>query len=225
MSKPIVLYSGGLDSTVLLWSLRPNVKALLFDYGQRHSKELKQAVQICQTHQIEWELADLQSIRELISSGSQTGNEPVPEGHYAEESMKATVVPNRNMIMLSIAVGWAVATKSPYVAWAAHAGDHPLYPDCRPDFFEALRNAIEIGNAWSNVTLQAPFILKTKAEIVKLGHQLGAPLDQTWSCYNSGPIHCGRCGTCVERQEAFALAEVDDPTEYVDTSFWKEKCK
>jgi 7-cyano-7-deazaguanine synthase len=212
--KPIVLYSGGLDSTVLLWSLRPNVKALLFDYGQRHRKELLHAINICEADNIEYEIANLVPIRNLLASGSQTGNEPVPEGHYAEESMKATVVPNRNMIMLSIAVGWAVSTGSQKVLWAAHAGDHAIYPDCRPEFLGAMVDAIQIGNAWSPVLLEAPFIYKTKAEIVKLGAELHAPLDQTFSCYKGGILHCGMCGTCTERKEAFQLAGVVDPTEY-----------
>lgn len=216
-NKPIVLFSGGLDSTVLLWSLRPNVKALLFDYGQRHRKELGRAEGICITHKIEWELADLTPIHDLIASGSQTGNQPVPEGHYAEESMKATVVPNRNMIMISIAVGWAVAS-SPNdaidVYAAMHAGDHTIYPDCRPEFVEAMQKAIRVGNAWSRPYFNAPFIYKTKAEIVKLGAQIHAPMDQSWSCYKGGILHCGVCGTCVERKEAFQLAGVVDPTEY-----------
>jgi len=214
MSKPIVLFSGGLDSTVLLWSLRPNVKALLFNYGQRHSKELEAAQRICRTHNIEWEFADLSPIRHLISSGSQTGDQPVPEGHYAEESMKATVVPNRNMIMISIAVGWAVSTGSSEVYWAAHAGDHAIYPDCRPEFLSAMEKAVREGNAWTPVHLLAPFIRSIKAEIVEIGAGLHAPLDQTWSCYKGGILHCGKCGTCVERKEAFQLAGVVDPTEY-----------
>jgi len=221
MSKPVVLFSGGLDSTVLLWSLRPNVKAISFDYGQRHNKELTQADNICSAADIEHEVVDMAwarkgfvSIFDLIKSGSQTGNEPVPEGHYAEESMKATVVPNRNMIMLSIATGWAVSTGSTKVLWAAHAGDHAIYPDCRPEFLDAMALAIKTGNAWSPVELQAPFIHKTKAEIVKLGAGLHAPLDQSWSCYKGGILHCGKCGTCVERREAFQLAGVVDLTEY-----------
>jgi len=221
MSKPIVLFSGGLDSTVLLWSLRPEVKAISFNYGQRHSKELISAERICILGEVEYAIVDLahsdgimESVFDLISSGSQTGNQPVPEGHYAEESMKATVVPNRNMIMLSIATGWAVSTDSTKVLWAAHAGDHAIYPDCRPEFLDAMALAIKTGNAWSPVELEAPFIRKTKAEIVELGAELHAPLDQSWSCYKGGILHCGKCGTCVERREAFQLAGVVDPTEY-----------
>lgn len=214
-NKPIVLFSGGLDSTVLLWSLRPNVKALLFDYGQRHRKELYQAAAICEQYKIEFEVAQLYEIQNLLKGSSQTDPTiPVPEGHYTEESMKATIVPNRNAIMLSIAYGWAVATKSPEVLYAAHAGDHTIYPDCRPEFFNAFQQAMYIGNAWYTPSLCAPFVNRTKAEIVKLGADLHAPLDQTWSCYKGGILHCGSCGTCVERKEAFQLAGVVDPTEY-----------
>jgi 7-cyano-7-deazaguanine synthase len=131
-------------------------------------------------------------------------------------------VPNRNMIMISIAVGWAVSTGSKEVYIAAHAGDHTIYPDCRPDFIDELRGAILTGNDWSPIMLQSPFERMTKADIVSVGFQNHAPLDQTWSCYNSGPIHCGRCGTCIERQEAFAHAGVEDPTEYQDNTFWKK---
>jgi 7-cyano-7-deazaguanine synthase len=221
-NKPIVLFSGGLDSTVLLWSLRPNVKAISFNYDQRHVKEIDVASRICKTAGIEHVVVDLAGcsvgpfycVAELIKAGSQTGDQPVPEGHYAEESMKATIVPNRNAIMISIAIGWAVSTGSKDVYTAVHAGDHAIYPDCRPEFIVAMQQAVIEGNKWNISYLQAPFVYKTKAEIVKIGAQLNAPLDQTWSCYNAGPIHCGACGTCVERKEAFQLAGVVDPTEY-----------
>lgn len=226
MSKPIVLFSGGLDSTVLLWRERQKhpVKALSFNYGQRHSKELEHAIYFCNEHLIEHEVCDLgfpviprhnwKVVADLIASGSQTGNVPVPEGHYAEESMKQTIVPNRNMIMISIAVGWAVATSSQKVMWAAHAGDHAIYPDCRPLFFETLRDAIVVGNEWTPVALSAPFIHLTKAEIVKMGYALKAPMELSYSCYKGQERHCGKCGTCVERKEAFQLAGVPDPTLY-----------
>jgi len=224
MSKPIVLFSGGLDSTVLLWSLRPNVKAISFDYNQRHYKELDTAQRICNQYDIEHVVVDLAmsepgyvSLAELFhqAQSSQTNRDvQVPEGHYAEESMKATVVPNRNMIMISIAVGWAVSSGSKDVYAAMHAGDHTIYPDCRSEFVVPLQQAIQKGNAWNICYFWAPFLEKTKAEIVKLGASIHAPLDQTWSCYKGGILHCGVCGTCVERKEAFQLAGVVDPTEY-----------
>jgi 7-cyano-7-deazaguanine synthase len=222
--KPIVLFSGGLDSTTLLLRelQKGEVKALSFNYGQRHAEELDVALKLTRKLKIEHVIVDLgstpvfpfYSVAELIQKGSQTGSEPVPLGHYTEPSMKTTIVPNRNMIMISIAVGWAVATDSERVLWAAHAGDHAIYPDCRPDFLYALREAINQGNAWDEVHLDAPFIYLSKAEIVKMGQALGVPFAETYSCYQGRPQHCGRCGTCVERKEAFQLAGVPDPTQY-----------
>jgi 7-cyano-7-deazaguanine synthase len=210
----VMLYSGGLDSTVLLYKLKPNVKALLFNYGQRHKKELQNAGDICRDLDVAYNYVDLHDINFLIASGSQAGLAPVPEGHYAEESMKQTIVPNRNMIMISIAVGHAITIGAVNVWYAAHAGDHAIYPDCRPEFVEAMQHAIAIGNAWYPPTLNAPFINMTKAEIVALGSMFDVPFARTWSCYKGEALHCGRCGTCVERKEAFVLADVEDPTQY-----------
>jgi 7-cyano-7-deazaguanine synthase len=225
LSKPILLFSGGLDSTVLLWKLKPNVKCLSFNYGQLHSKELDHAVEIARIVGVEHQIVNLSpmghdqlidhvSVSELIAAGSLTGQEPVPEGHYAAGSMKTTIVPNRNMIMLSIAVGWAVATHSKEVHWAAHAGDHAIYPDCRPNFFQMMREAIHFGNEWTPVELKAPFINMTKREIVNQGRALNVPFELTWSCYKGESKPCGRCGTCVERLEAFLLNDIPDPLEY-----------
>ncbi len=127
--------------------------------------------------------------------------------------MKATVVPNRNMILLALAAGWAISQKADAIAYAAHGGDHAIYPDCRPEFAEAMRHAIGLAD-WHRVELLRPFVTLTKADIVRRGAELGAPLGSTWSCYRGGARHCGRCGTCVERREAFALAGVPDPTDY-----------
>jgi 7-cyano-7-deazaguanine synthase len=150
----------------------------------------------------------------LLSGSSLTSpNIQVPEGHYEDESMKATVVPNRNMILLSIATGWAVSTGASSVSYAAHFGDHAIYPDCREEFADAMNNIMEIAG-WDKVSLNRPFSSFTKADIVKLGDELGVPFEKTWSCYKGGQIHCGVCGTCVERREAFELAGVTDPTIY-----------
>lgn len=212
--KAVVLYSGGMDSTVLLWSLLPGAKALLCDYGQRHSKELARARAICGKYGIEHETAHLQGISHLLNKGSQSGREAVPDGHYAEESMKVTIVPNRNAIMLAVACGWAVSTGCRRVFFAAHAGDHAIYPDCRREFIDAFDKAMGLGNAWDPVEIVAPFADMTKAEIARRGFELGAPLEMTWSCYKGGELHCSKCGTCVERKEAFQLAGVEDPTVY-----------
>jgi 7-cyano-7-deazaguanine synthase len=137
----------------------------------------------------------------------------VPEGHYEAESMKATVVPNRNAIMISIAYGHAVSIGAETVGVGVHAGDHAIYPDCRAQFIDMLSSTLQVGND-SDLRIYAPFIDKTKSDIVKYGTALGVPFDLTWSCYKGLEKHCGRCGTCVERKEAFQLAGVNDPTEY-----------
>ncbi len=137
----------------------------------------------------------------------------VPLGHYEAENMKATIVPNRNMVFLAVATAWAISQKAQYIAYAAHSGDHAIYPDCRPEFADAMAQAIKLAD-WHPVELLRPFVSKTKAEIVKLGQELGVPYQWTWSCYQGGSVHCGACGTCIERREAFALAGVPDPTEY-----------
>ena len=127
--------------------------------------------------------------------------------------MKATVVPNRNMIMLSIAAGWAISRRADRVAYAAHGGDHAIYPDCRREFIDALGEAIIIAD-WHPVRLYGPYVAISKADVVALGQKLGVPFDRTWTCYKGRTKHCGKCGTCVERREAFALAGVPDPTSY-----------
>jgi 7-cyano-7-deazaguanine synthase len=210
----VMLYSGGMDSTVLLYKLKPDVKPLLFDYGQRHSKELSCAVARCNDLQLDYDFVDLRAMQHLIAKGSQSGSEPVPEGHYADESMKTTVVPNRNSIMLSIAIGHAIAIGAKNVHFAAHAGDHAIYPDCRPEFVYAFNRAMQLANEWSPVNVWAPFINMTKADIVQEGARYGVPFERTWSCYKGGTLHCGVCGTCTERKEAFAIADVTDPTIY-----------
>lgn len=216
--RTVLVYSGGLDSTVLLYELRRRghqVWALSVDYGQRHSKEVEAARAICQAIGVEHRVADLRGIRPLLGGNALTDDLGVPDGHYSDQSMKLTVVPNRNMILLSLAIGWAVSLKLEAVAYAAHAGDHPIYPDCRAEFIEAMRRAAELCD-WHVVRLLAPFVDQTKADIVRLGADLGVPFKNTWSCYHGGPRHCGRCGTCIERREAFMLARIADPTEYAD---------
>lgn len=216
--KLVTLLSGGLDSTVLLYKLvhdQHAVRALSVNYGQRHLRELGAAQLVAEAaHVDEWVLADLSAAASLFAGSSQTSpGVPVPEGHYTEASMKATVVPNRNMVMLSLAAAWAISVKAEAVCYAAHAGDHAIYPDCRPEFFNALDEAVRLADWW-RVKLFAPFLLLTKAEIVALGEALRVPFGATWSCYKGGERHCGRCGTCVERREAFQLAMVKDPTDY-----------
>jgi 7-cyano-7-deazaguanine synthase len=217
--KTVLIYSGGLDSTVLLHRLvadGDDVAALSVDYGQRHRRELISAAAACARLGVEHEVADLSGLRRLLAGSSQTDDAvPVPLGHYAAETMKATVVPNRNMVMISVAAAWAIARGADRVAYAAHGGDHAIYPDCRPGFAAAVDAALSLAD-WHPVTLHAPYLGMTKADIVAEGARLGIPLADTWSCYDGGDVHCGACGTCVERREAFDLAGVPDPTEYRD---------
>jgi len=217
----IVIFSGGLDSTVLLHKLKNEgheVLALSIDYGQRHRYELTQAARICARLGIEHRTADLSALKPLLSGSSQTSDDqPVPHGHYAEESMKLTVVPNRNMLMMAVAGAWAISRKAHGIGYAAHAGDHAIYPDCREEFVQALDTALGLAD-WHPVYILRPFMNMTKADIVREGHRLGAPLEMTYSCYEGVPeIHCGKCGTCVERREAFEIAQVKDFTNYVQT--------
>jgi 7-cyano-7-deazaguanine synthase len=217
MKKVVTIYSGGMDSTVLLYHLMSegyDVRAISMDYGQRHRKELESARTICGTIGLQHEVADLRGITHLLGGSSLTDMKiDVPEGHYAAENMKATVVPNRNMIMLSVAIGYAITLQAPYVAYGAHAGDHTIYPDCRPEFASAINTAAMLAD-WHQVELLHPFVRMTKAEIAKRGAELGVTFELTWSCYKGGRVHCGRCGTCVERREAFELAGLADPTKY-----------
>lgn len=229
--KPaVVIVSGGLDSTTLAYWVRANITShvhgLGFNYGQRHAKELTFAQRLVDRGILDsYRIVDLTNIHPLVAASSLTNlSVAVPDGHYAEETMKATVVPNRNMIMLSIAVGYAVTIQAESGVWyGVHGGDHFIYPDCRPEFVKQLNFAAIAGNEgfirWINEAVNAPFSKIGKHDIVHEGTGLGVPFVETWSCYKGGDIHCGRCGTCVERKEAFRLAQVVDPTEYVDPGF------
>lgn len=216
--KTYLLMSGGVDSTVLAVQLkmieRREVHAVAFDYGQRHQRELKAADKIAGVLDIPLTVIHLPFMATFLPGSSQTDEKvEVPEGHYTDETMKLTVVPNRNMVMLALAAAIAIANKAERLAYAAHAGDHAIYPDCRPAFIEALTKALDLCD-WNPVKLEAPFAQRSKADIVRLGSAIAAPLGLTYSCYKGGRLHCGKCGTCVERREAFEQAGVTDPTSY-----------
>lgn len=213
----VLILSGGLDSTVLLHHLRAeghHLQALSFDYGQRHARELEHARRICEGTDTPHRVVDLRGLAPLFArSGLVDRSIPIPHGEYDEDNMRVTVVPNRNMIMLSVAVAWAITLRAGAVAFAAHHGYHTLYPDCTPGFIDALAHAVHKADD-HRVELLAPFARWTKADIVQRGAELAVPFALTWSCYEGGEVHCGRCGTCVERREAFATASVSDPTRY-----------
>lgn len=216
MGKVVCLLSGGIDSSTLLGKLlweKNEVYPVVFNYGQKHSKEIEHAKLVAGHYGLELMEVDISGIKPLISKSSLTSDEPIPEGHYADESMKSTVVPNRNMIMISLAVGYAWTIGASKVCFAAHGGDHPIYSDCRPDFVKSINNTVIIGTE-DRVRVEAPFVNTDKTEIVKLGNKIGVPFDKTWSCYKGKEKHCGLCGTCVERKESFEKTGVEDPTEY-----------
>ncbi|MBY3089165.1 7-cyano-7-deazaguanine synthase QueC [Rhizobium laguerreae] len=223
--KTIVVCSGGLDSVSLAHKVAAEkqlIGLVSFDYGQRHRKELDFAASCAVRLSVPRHIIDIASIGGHLSGSALTDNVEVPDGHYAEETMKATVVPNRNAIMLAIAFGLAAAQKADAVAVAVHGGDHFIYPDCRPGFIDAFqRMQNEALNGYASVKLLAPYVDVSKAAIVVDGEKHGTPFSETWSCYKGGELHCGRCGTCVERREAFHLADVPDHTEYEDRDFWK----
>ena len=224
MTGSVVVCSGGMDSVTLAHLIERETgvdRLVSVDYGQRHRKELGFAHACARDLGVPWHLVDLSALS-LHLPGSALTDEgvDVPEGHYAHPTMKQTVVPNRNMILLSVAVGIAVAHGSSGVATAVHAGDHPVYPDCRPAFIAALDLAVLYateGFAVENFQVVAPFGNMTKADIVIQGQELGVDWTKTWSCYVGGAIHCGACSTCFERREAFELAGVADPTKYLGT--------
>lgn len=210
MKDAILVYSGGMDSTTLLYYLIAqgiHVTALSFDYGQRHKRELDAASMLCKEIGVDHHILDITSVKKLLKGSSLTDDsEDVPHGHYAAENMKTTVVPNRNAMMLSIAYAHAVSSGASSVYFAAHAGDHFIYPDCRPPFVRALEYALQLGND-SSIKIEAPFINMTKGEIAALGSKLNVPYDSTWTCYEGGDEPCGKCGACTEREEAFQYAE------------------
>jgi 7-cyano-7-deazaguanine synthase len=224
--KVVVLTSGGMDSTTLLHhhvKLGDEVRAIAFNYGQRHQKELSFAyLQATRLH-VPLQQVNLSDLRYALPGSSQTDNQvAVPEGRYDEESMKLTVVPNRNMILLAVAIGHAIAHSFDHVSYAAHAGDHTIYPDCRPEFADAMEKVAHLCDA-TPIDLCRPFIEDTKADIVKRGINLGVDYSQTWSCYAGKDLHCGRCGTCYERIIAFRDAGVKDTTTYLDPNYALEK--
>lgn len=227
--KVVALHSGGLDSSAMLFHLKDcnfDVMPLGINYGQRHITELEAAAAVCEFGEfIPYKQLDLSAVRPILAGSSQTRTDiDVPEGHYAEDNMRVTVVPNRNMILLSMAVAYAISQKAQYVAYAAHKGDHDQYPDCRQEFIDALTKAIELCD-YEPPKLMAPYAQMTKAEVVYDGSTHNTPFKLTWSCYKGGRKHCGRCGTCVERAEAFALAGIIDPTDYEDSAYWRTVTK
>lgn len=214
MSKVVVVYSGGMDSfTVLHKALHAGheVYALSFNYGQKHSKELICAQEVTEEHSIPHKILDIQRISSLFTNSSLVSDQiDVPEGHYEADNMKSTVVPNRNMILLSLAIGYAVNIDATEVWYGAHSGDHVIYPDCRPEFVEIMDKASKIAN-FEPVKVCAPYLNSDKIGILKDGLAMGLDYSKTWTCYKGLEKACGKCGSCVERLEAFDRNQIKDP--------------
>lgn len=218
--KAVVLLSGGMDSTVAFYEVRRShevVAALSFDYGSKHNAcEIPFAKLHAERAGVPHHTIPLGFINEHFTSDLLQSGGDIPDGHYAEENMKRTVVPFRNGIMLAIACGLAESKEAQALAIAAHSGDHAIYPDCREPFMQGMADAMREGT-YEKIELLRPFINMDKTGIAKRGAELGIDFAETWSCYKGGEVHCGTCGTCVERREAFMLAGLEDPTDYLAT--------
>lgn len=217
LMKLVVLVSGGMDSVVALYegaTAHDVVCGLSFDYGSKHNhREIPFAAHHCEQLGIPHETIALDFMNRHFDSALLQSGSAIPDGHYEEAHMKQTVVPFRNGIMLSIAAGFAESRGANGLGIAAHSGDHAIYPDCRETFMQAMGEAIQLGT-YAEMQLWRPFIEVRKEVIAARGHALGVDFKQTWSCYKGGDLHCGTCGTCVERKEAFARAQLTDPTSY-----------
>jgi 7-cyano-7-deazaguanine synthase len=214
--KVVVIYSGGMDSfTVLNRALTDGkeVFALSFDYGQRHVKELACASKVCKRLGVNHKVVDISSINQLLAGSSLTDDIEIPEGHYEAESMKSTVVPNRNMVLISLAVAYAVSVSAEQVYYGAHSGDHAIYPDCRPEFVEKMNDVCKIAN-YESVEIFSPYLTVSKTAILTDGITMGLDYSDTWTCYNGREKACGKCGACEERLEAFADNNTVDPIPY-----------
>lgn len=218
--KVCVLLSGGMDSVAVLYeAMREHevVGCLSFDYGAKHNhKEIPFAIWHAEVNGIPHHTVSLGFVDALFKSDLLKSGGDIPEGHYEESNMKSTVVPFRNGIMLSIAAGYAESVDAEGLVIAAHSGDHAVYPDCREDFMSSIGDAIRFGT-YAKIEVLRPFISLRKEDIAAKGRDLGVDFSKTWSCYKGGEIHCGKCGTCVERREAFMISGVADPTEYLET--------
>jgi len=216
MKKAVVVLSGGMDSTTLLYKAIAEgyeVFPISFNYNQKHKKELDCAKATCEKLGLVYKEADLSVLNDIAPSALTRDDWDVPEGHYADENMKQTVVPNRNMILLSLAAAYAMALKADKLIYGAHAGDHDIYPDCREEFVLSMAGSIKKAD-WHYVQLDAPFLNVDKGDIAILGKYLDVDYSLTWTCYKGKELACGKCGSCVERLEAFEKAGIEDPIKY-----------
>lgn len=212
----VIILSGGMDSTTLLYDIINrgyNVKALGFNYNQKHKRELECASATCKKLGIDYKVLDLSVLNQVAPSSLTRDDWKVPEGHYEDENMKQTVVPNRNMVLLSLATAYAISNDASKLFYGAHAGDHAIYPDCRKEFIDKMKDVIKICD-WKEVELLAPYWNIDKGDIAIIGKNLGVDYSLTHTCYNGLEIACGKCGACQERLEAFKKAGIEDPVKY-----------
>lgn len=215
MKNSAIIVSGGMDSITLLYDHKDEIAlGISFDYGSNHNaREIPFAKMHCERLGIKHITINLDFMHQYFKSSLLDGAEAIPEGHYSDDNMKSTVVPFRNGIMLAIAIGIAESNNLDQVFIANHGGDHTIYPDCRPEFINAIDAAATAGT-YNNVKVIAPYTKITKSDIARIGKRLGIDYAETWSCYKGGEVHCGKCGTCVERKEALAEAGIEDKTIY-----------
>ena len=215
MAKDMLLVlSGGMDSTTMLWEYRDRIAAAVtFQYGSNHNRREALCARLnCEKAGVEWIEIDLAFMGQYFKSSLLEGADAIPEGGYADDNMRSTVVPFRNGIMLAVAAGLAESRGLRGVMLANHSGDHTIYPDCRPEFVDAMGAAIKTGT-FEGLELLAPYTMLTKGEIADRGKKIGVDYSLTYSCYKGGPTHCGKCGTCVERAEALDFAGISLPPE------------
>ena len=215
MKNSVIIVSGGMDSITLLYDHKDEIAlGISFDYGSNHNaREIPFAKMHCERLGIKHITINLDFMHQYFKSSLLDGAEAIPEGHYADDNMKSTVVPFRNGIMLSIAIGIAESNNLDQVFIANHGGDHTIYPDCRPEFINAIDAAATAGT-YNNVKVVAPYTKITKSDIARIGKKLGIDYTETWSCYKGGDLQCGKCGTCVERKEALRNTGIEDKTVY-----------
>ncbi len=220
-TKAVIIASGGIDSSTLLYKMVDegfSVHALTFIYGQRHLKEIKSAEIISHHLGIEHKVVDISSMNELLQGSALTDTSidvpEVPEKTEHFDTLKSTIVPNRNAIFLSIAIGYATSIEANHVFFGAHFSDRGVYPDCRKEFVQAFEISERLATDNPDLVIDAPFVNSDKSEIVKLGSELGVPFEETWTCYKGGDIHCGACSSCRERKRAFFESGIEDPTGY-----------
>jgi 7-cyano-7-deazaguanine synthase len=216
VSKTVVILSGGMDSTTLLYDRRSRgeeVYPISFFYGQKHKREIHVAKQTCNKLGLFYKYLDISALGGIAPSALTRGDIGIPKGGYQDESMKQTVVPNRNMVFLAFATAYAVGLDADTVVYGAHGGDHAIYPDCRPAFVDAMEKAIGLCD-YKTIKLLVPYLYWTKEEILRRGLELGVDYSLTWTCYEGGDLACGQCGSCTERLEAFKKVGIEDPIKY-----------